>query len=167
MNSHSIEPRRRIYLKGYRFLSFVRNLSNKRGKQLLNNTIKTGLIALKTVSKKQCRKQREQQENSEETKSLTKLGNQKLYLLRMQEILKTFHQVVKSYSKLLKDSTVPKFVTRKWIEINDLSGDQYSDNKNIRFKTIMLRSDFCDYSDAYIVVKRTIDLGVNGDNAMT
>ena len=85
----------------------------------------------------------------------------------MQEILKTFHQVVKSYSKLLKDSTVSKFVTRKWIEINDLSGDQYSDNKNIRFKTIMLRSDFCDYSDAYIVVKRTIDLGVNGDNAMT
>ena len=52
MNSHSIEPRRRIYLKGYRFLSFVRSLSNKRGKQLLNNTIKTGLIALKTVSKK-------------------------------------------------------------------------------------------------------------------
>ena len=35
---------------------------------------------------------------------------------------------------------------------------QYSFNKNIRFKTSMLRSDLCDYSDAYIVVKGTIDL---------
>ena len=26
-------------------------------------------------------------------------------------------------------------------------------NKNIRFKTSMLRSDLCNYSDAYIVVK--------------
>ena len=34
--------------------------------------------------------------------------------------------------------------------------------KNIRFKTSMLRSDFCDYSDAYIVVKRTIT--VEGNN---
>ena len=53
------------------------------------------------------------------------------------------------------------------MEINDLSGGQYSDNKNIRFKIIMLRSDLCDYSDAYIVVKRTIDLGVDGNNAVT
>ena len=56
-------------------------------------------------------------------------------------------------SKLLNDSTVSKFVTKKWIEVNDLSSGQYSVNKNIRFKTSMLRSDFCDYSNAYIVVK--------------
>ena len=43
-------------------------------------------------------------------------------------------------SKLLKDLTVSKFVTRKWIEKNDLSGGQYSINKKIRFKTPMLRS---------------------------
>ena len=42
--------------------------------------------------------------------------------------------------------------------MNDLSSDLYSVNKNIRFKIIMLRSDLCDYSDAYIVVKGTIDL---------
>ena len=35
---------------------------------------------------------------------------------------------------------------------------QYSVNKNIRFKTYMLRSDLCDYSDACIVVKGTVDL---------
>ena len=45
------------------------------------------------------------------------------------------------------------FVTKKWIEINDLSGGQYSFNKNVRFKTYMIRSDLYNFSDAYIVVK--------------
>ena len=49
-------------------------------------------------------------------------------------------------------------MTKKWIEVNDLSSGQYSVNKYIRFKTLMFRSDFCDYKDAYIVVKGTIDL---------
>ena len=47
-------------------------------------------------------------------------------------------------SKLFNDSTVSKFVTSKWIEVNDLSVGQYSVNKNIRFKTSLLRSDLCD-----------------------
>ena len=47
-------------------------------------------------------------------------------------------------SKLLKDSTVSKFVTKKWIKINDLSTGQYSANKSVRFRTSMLRSDLCD-----------------------
>ena len=41
-------------------------------------------------------------------------------------------------SKLLNDSTMSKFVTKKWIEVNDLSSSQYSVNKNIVFKTSML-----------------------------
>ena len=65
-------------------------------------------------------------------------------------------------SKLLNDPTVSKFVTKKWVEVNDLSSGQYSDNKNIRFKTSVLRSNFCDYSDAYIVVKGRIS--VRGNN---
>ena len=56
-------------------------------------------------------------------------------------------------SKLLNDYSAPKFVTRKWIDVNDLSGGQYSINKNIKFKTPMLRSDLWDYSDAYIIAK--------------
>ena len=60
-------------------------------------------------------------------------------------------------SKLLNDSTVSKFLTKKWIEVNDLSSCQYSVNKNMRFKTSMLRSHLCDYNDLYIVVKGTID----------
>ena len=46
-------------------------------------------------------------------------------------------------SKLLNDSTVPKLVTKKWIEVNGWSRGQCSVNKNIRFKTSMLRSNPC------------------------
>ena len=61
-------------------------------------------------------------------------------------------------SNLLNDSTVSKFVTKKWIKVNDLSIDQYSVNKSIKFKTSMLRLNLCDYSDAYILAKGAIDL---------
>ena len=61
-------------------------------------------------------------------------------------------------STLLKDSTVLKFVTKQWIEVNDLSSAQYFANKNIRFKISILRSNLCDYSDTYVVVKGAIDL---------
>ena len=38
-------------------------------------------------------------------------------------------------SKLLSNSTVSKFVTKKWVEVNDVSSGQYSASENIRFKT--------------------------------
>ena len=46
---------------------------------------------------------------------------------------------------------MPRFITKKWIEVYDQSGETYNTNKQIRFKTSMLRPDLCDYSDAYIV----------------
>ena len=49
-----------------------------------------------------------------------------------------------------------KFWTRNWVEINDNIRGAYSPNKQIRFKTAMLRSSLCDYSDAYILVKGNI-----------
>ena len=56
-------------------------------------------------------------------------------------------------------SEVPKFITKKWIEVHDQSGnaeDRYKPSKQIRFKTSMLRSNLCDFSDAYIVVTGSI-----------
>ena len=56
---------------------------------------------------------------------------------------------------------IPKFITENWVKVHDQSGsadDRYKPNKQIRFKTPMLRSDFCDFSDAYIVVKGDITL---------
>ena len=46
---------------------------------------------------------------------------------------------------------LPRFITRKWIKVNDQSGDdddEYKPSKQIRFKTSMLRSDLCDFSNA-------------------
>ena len=56
---------------------------------------------------------------------------------------------------------MPRFITKKWVEVHDQSGssgDRYKPTKQIRFKTSMLRSDLCDFSDAYIVVKGDITL---------
>ena len=56
---------------------------------------------------------------------------------------------------------VPKFITKKWIEVHDQSGnenDRYKPSKQITFKTSMLQLDLCNYNDAYIVVKGTITL---------
>ena len=53
-----------------------------------------------------------------------------------------------------------KFVTREYVRVNGLS-NAYNKNKSIRFKTPMLRSDLCDYSDAYILVNGTITVAGN------
>ena len=47
-----------------------------------------------------------------------------------------------------------KFRTKNCVEINDESRGTYT-SKDIRFKTTMLRSSFCDYADGYILVKGT------------
>ena len=51
---------------------------------------------------------------------------------------------------------LPRYVTKKWIEVYDQSRKNYNPNKEIRIKTLMLRSDLCDFSYAYIVVKGNI-----------
>ena len=59
---------------------------------------------------------------------------------------------------------LPKFVTKKWIEVYDKSQGNYDINKKIRMETSTLRSDLCDVSDAYIIVKGAITV-TNPDNA--
>ena len=46
------------------------------------------------------------------------------------------------------------------LKVNSLS-NTYNENKSIRFKTDMLRSDLCDYSDTYILVNGTIIVAGN------
>ena len=59
-----------------------------------------------------------------------------------------------------------KFLTREYVRVNSLL-NTYNENKSIRFKTPTLRSNLCDYSDAYILVKGTYILvtapGVNNN----
>ena len=51
---------------------------------------------------------------------------------------------------------LPKFVTKKWIEVYDQSEGNYNLNKEIRIKTSILRSDLCNFSDGYILVTGNI-----------
>ena len=51
-----------------------------------------------------------------------------------------------------------KFRTQNWVEINDESREIYTVNRQTNFKTSMLRSSLCDYSDAYILVKGNISV---------
>ena len=70
---------------------------------------------------------------------------------------------------LLDDTTnqPSKFRTRYLVEINDQSRGNYGKNNQIKFKTSIIRSNLCDYSDAYILVSGTITIDGAGadDNA--
>ena len=59
-------------------------------------------------------------------------------------------------TNLLDDSSnkFSKFRTKNWVEINDESRGKCNNDKQIKFKTTMLRSTLCDYSGEYILVKR-------------
>ena len=58
-----------------------------------------------------------------------------------------------------------KFRTKNWVEINDESRGTYNVNSQIKFKTTMLKSSLCDYSDAYILVKGKITITGAGHDA--
>ena len=58
-----------------------------------------------------------------------------------------------------------KFRTRNLVEINDESRGAYNVNSQIKFKTTMLKSSLCNYSDAYILVKGTITIAGAGADA--
>ena len=47
---------------------------------------------------------------------------------------------------------LPKFVTKKWIEVYDQSQGNYNINKEVRVKTSMLRSNLWDFNDVYIII---------------
>ena len=70
-----------------------------------------------------------------------------------------FQNIVNFLDTTSDDKDLSRFVTKKWIEVYDQSEGNYNVNKEIRIKTSMLRSDLCDFSDAYIVVKGDITVG--------
>ena len=82
----------------------------------------------------------------------------------LKETAKATGDLIMEYQKiahLIDDNTLnqpSKFRTRNWIEINDESRGAYNVNSQIKFKTTMLKSSLCDYSDAHILVKGTISV---------
>ena len=59
-----------------------------------------------------------------------------------------------------ESENLSKFVTREYVKVNSLS-NTYNENKSIRFKITMLRSDLCDYVNAYILVNGIITVAGN------
>ena len=59
-----------------------------------------------------------------------------------------------------------KFRKRNWVEVNDESRGMFKVSNQIKFKTSMIRSDLCDYSDTYILASGTITItGAGADDA--
>ena len=75
-----------------------------------------------------------------------------------------FQKIINFLDTTFSNKDLPRFVTKKWIEIYDQSEKNYNINKEIRIKTSMLRSDLCDFTDAYIIVKGDITV-TNLNNA--
>ena len=55
-------------------------------------------------------------------------------------------------------------MTKNWVGINDDLCGTYNTNSQTKFKTSMLTSSLCDYSDAYILVSGTIAIPGTGNN---
>ena len=66
-------------------------------------------------------------------------------------------------SEYNESEKLSKFVTIQYVRVNGLS-NTYNENKSIRFKTPMSRSNLYNYSDAYILVKGTITVTALGAN---
>ena len=129
MRRYSIEPRRKKNVKEFEFLSFAR----KYKKQLLD----TVLDAVKTASKKAVQKVNEFIGNKI-ADAVTKSNNDKIVKQEpveeiiipsekkrwnIKQIKTSIIIQMENYKifKLLNDSSVSKFVTKKWVEANDLS----------------------------------------------
>ena len=67
------------------------------------------------------------------------------------------------------DNESSKFTTRKWYVISDQNDTVYGkgneDNRTVKFETRVIKSNLCDYSDAYIFV--TGDITATDGNADT
>ena len=53
---YSLEPRDRVYVEGYGFISFARSMSNRYWKKLLDTAKKSAADAIKTASKRTIQK---------------------------------------------------------------------------------------------------------------
>ena len=70
---YSIEPRDRVYVKGYGFMSFARSMSNKYGKKLVDTAKKSATAAIKTAFKRAIQKTAETTDDLVGNKSADKI----------------------------------------------------------------------------------------------
>ena len=149
---YSTEPKYRRYVKGYSFVPFSRKFGDKYGKKLMDTATKTGINAAKTASKRVVQKTAEATGDligDKITDKITSLGKTKSKgrwktRKRKQIIddLRLFWYHIKiEYQKITNllgttSDNVPRFITKKWIEVLDQLGnaeDRYKPIEQIRF----------------------------------
>ena len=74
-----------------------------------------------------------------------------------------FQKIANLLDATSDDKYLPRFVTKKWIEVYDQSAGNYNVNKEIILKRSIPRSDLCDFRDLYIAVKGDIPLEIDND----
>ena len=160
---YSTEPGDWIFVKGYRFLSFAGNMSKITGKKIsknlsskysqkhLDHAKQSATDALKTIQHKSNSKNR--RNNCNETKKEENQQKyQKVYLYISMYLYIYIYTCNYGISKIInfldKTPNQPfKFTTKNWVEINDNALGMYNTNKEIKFKTTMLKSSLSDYCE--------------------
>ena len=172
-------------------MSFARKFSYNYGKKLIDTATKTGIDAGISASKRVAQKTAEatsdlignkiadkitsigKPKEKEKTKEIEEIyippeKRQKViddlrFLWKHQHINMEFQKIVHFLDTNFHDKDFPRFVTKKWVEVYDQPEKNYNPSKEIRIKISMLRSDLCDFNDAYIVSKGDITLEGNND----
>ena len=182
---YSTKPMYRKYAKWYGFLSFARKFGYKYGNKLMDAATKTGIDSAKTASERVVQKTAEATGDlirNKITDKINSLGKTKSKEKKdeRQEIcippekrqqiiddLRLFSYHIKMEHKKITNLLgttpieIPRFITKKWIKFHDQSGNAEHRHKSRKYENLkisMLRSDHCDFSDAYIVVKGTAQL---------
>ena len=159
---YSTEPWFRKYVEGYGFLSCTKKFGNKYSKKLMDTATKTGIDATKTTSKRVVQKTAEttgdlignemadkinsigkpKEKKTEEIYIPPEKDNNLLMILDSFEykfyflcIKIEFHKITNFLDITSDNEDLPKFVTKKWIEVYDRSEGNYDVNKENRIKT--------------------------------
>ena len=137
-------------------MSFAIKLGDEYGKKLMDTATKAGINAAKTASKRIVQKTVEAAEDLIGNKIADKISVCKTKSKEKEDKRQEIYIPLDATS-----DNVPRFITKKWIDVHDQSGsaeDRYKPSKQMRFKTSILRLDLCDYCDVYIVLKEDISL---------
>ena len=159
---YSLELHYRRYVQGQGFMSFARNIGNKYGKKIFDKSLDVG----KSMKNKYGRKILDHSLSA--GKDFAKIAGKKVLTKSAEATGDLIGNKIDKINNLLlsednESEKLSKFVTREYVRVNSLS-NTYNENKSIRFKTPMLKSNLCDYSDAYILAKGTITVTALGAN---
>ena len=64
-----------------------------------------------------------------------------------------FQKIVNFLDTTFNNEDLQRFVAKKWVDVYDQSGGNYDVNKEIKITASILRSDLCDFNEAYVVLK--------------